>query len=162
MNFKDKDSNKNKCRNKNGKYSVFLKLIIPYSVMAFIAVSISIVCHFVGLKYVKVSDFILCFIGVFGTAASIYSIKVSVQDEMRAKNESEENKRFMEKLSNYLQIILFDTESVRENTNKLLNKYSESNIVSGKKRKKGRKHTKDEDITHSHEWEPREDENPTT
>ncbi len=133
------------------------KLAYIYVGITIVAIILSLVCHF-GLQWNTISDFLLCFVGVSGTVASLYSIYVTVTDEIRSKKESEENKQFLDNLSAKLEFISSNTETIISNFDDFLTSHLESNIISNKDDDKPQKGMELPDDS----WKKPNDENPTT
>lgn len=133
------------------------KLCIIYAIIVVLALALSLTCHFL-LNWNSISDFLLCFVGVSGTVASLYSIVVSVNDEIRAKKEREDSKDFFDRLSKSVGFLLSDTETVKTDLKQLLNAYSESNISTNNEDVEEKKQPDNPTVS----WEKPDDENPPT
>lgn len=97
---KKKVNVKEKERKKERRQKI-TKLCKIYIILIIISILLIIINKWL-LKNENISEIIITFIGVFGTAASVFSISSSVDDEIRAKKESIAYKAFWENMYSVL------------------------------------------------------------
>lgn len=130
----------------------YTKLVIIYAIIIVLSFALSVICQY-AFKWASISEFFLCFVGISGTAASLYSIYVSAHDEIRANKESEESQAFLNDIKKTVGFVLSNTEDVKQDVKSLLGTHSDSNIAE----------TKDKQTNNNKangNWEKPHDENP--